>query len=195
VHRKVVKTLLDLGAANVNLQGLDGRTPLHMVAETGDPEMIAMLLDHQADPHIRTANGRTAIDIVQAVAADALASSGTMTMSYSNHPSIKGSDRHNRLRLCLELLERAAAMRVVHAGATSKLDSGSCSVSTFTEHGSRSPFQQRPDESNDNNFASIPRRVGAGIIQPLAQGAQLSNNDFYSSPGSQGKGELLETWC
>jgi hypothetical protein len=195
VHRKVVKTLLDLGAANVNLQGLDGRTPLHMVAEAGDPEMIAMLLDHQADPHIRTANGRTAIDIVQAVAADALASSGTMTMSYSNHPSIKGSDRHNRLRLCLELLERAAAMTVVHAGATSKLDSGSCSVSTFTEHGSISPFQQRPDESNENNFASIPRRAGAGIIQPLAQGAQLSNNDFYSSPGSQGKGELLETWC
>jgi regulatory protein NPR1 len=193
--RKVVKTLLDLGAANVNLQGLDGRTPLHMVAEAGDPEMIAMLLDHQADPHIRTANGRTAIDIVQAVAADALASSGTMTMSYSNHPSIKGSDRHNRLRLCLELLERAAAMTVVHAGATSKLDSGSCSVSTFTEHGSISPFQQRPDESNDNNFASIPRRAGAGIIQPLAQGAQLRNNDFYSSPGSQGKGELLETWC
>jgi regulatory protein NPR1 len=190
-----VKTLLDLGAANVNLQGLDGRTPLHMVAEAGDPEMIAMLLDHQADPHIRTANGRTAIDIVQAVAADALASSGTMTMSYSNHPSIKGSDRHNRLRLCLELLERAAAMTVVHAGATSKLDSGSCSVSTFTEHGSISPFRQQPDKSNDNNFPSIARRTGAGIIQPLAQGAQLSNNDFYSSPSSQGKGELLETWC
>ncbi len=47
-NRKVVKTLLDLGAANVNLCGPDGRTPLHMVAEVGDPEMIAMLLDQMA---------------------------------------------------------------------------------------------------------------------------------------------------
>ncbi|KAH9547713.1 hypothetical protein CY35_11G049800 [Sphagnum magellanicum] len=168
--RKVVKTLLDLGAANVNLRGPDGRTPLHMVAEVGDPEMIAMLLDHQADPRIQTANGRTAIDIVQALAADALAA-GVLY-----NPSIKGD--HHRLRLCLELLERAGAAIAVHAGGPLKLgENGRSSVSTIlTEHArSSSPLLLLPEESN--NFASMPR---AGI-NPLTRGAQLGNNDFYST--------------
>jgi regulatory protein NPR1 len=170
VYRKVVKTLLDLGAANVNLRGPDGRTPLHMVAEAGDPEMIAILLDHQADPRIPTTSGRTAIDIIQAVAADALAAG-------VYNPSIKGD--HNRLRLCLELLERAGATLAVHVGPL-KLDSGS-SVSMLRERGGSSPLL--PEESD--NFVSMSR-AGSG---PLTQGAQLSNNDFYSTL-PQGKGEL-----
>ncbi|KAH8948954.1 hypothetical protein BDL97_10G005000 [Sphagnum fallax] len=160
--RKVVKTLLDLGAANVNLRGPDGRTPLHMVAEAGDPEMIAILLDHQADPRIPTTSGRTAIDIIQAVAADALAAG-------VYNPSIKGD--HHRLRLCLELLERAGATLAVHVGPL-KLDSGS-SVSMLRERGGSSPLL--PEESD--NFVSMSR-AGSG---PLTQGAQLSNNDFYST--------------
>jgi len=132
--------------------------------------MIAILLDHQADPRIPTTSGRTAIDIVQAVAADALAAG-------VYNPSIKGD--HNRLRLCLELLERAGATLAVHAGPL-KLDSGS-SVSMLRECGGSSPLL--PEESD--NFVSMSR-VGGG---PLTQGAQLSNNDFYSTL-PQGKGEL-----
>ncbi len=160
-----MKTLLDLGAANVNLQGPDGCTPLHMAAEAGDPEMIAILLDHQADPHIQTTSGRTAIDIVQAVAANSL-SAGVY------NPNLKGD--HNRLRLCLELLERAGA---VHAGPL-KLDT---SASILTEQRRSSPLLLE----DTRNFSSIPT---AGIV-PLAQGAQRSNHDLYSTL-SQGKGEL-----
>jgi len=132
--------------------------------------MIAILLDHQADPHIQTTSGRTAIDIVQAVAANAL-SAGMY------NPNLKGD--HNRLRLCLELLERAGAVRAVHAGPL-KLDTA-ISASILTEQHRSSP--RLLEDTRD--FSSIPT---AGIV-PLAQGAQRSNHDLYSTL-SQGKGEL-----
>lgn len=40
--------------ANANVQDLDGVTPLHRVARDGNLEMAQVLLDHYADPKIRT---------------------------------------------------------------------------------------------------------------------------------------------
>jgi hypothetical protein len=83
-------------------------------------------------------------------------------------------------------LERAGAAIAVHAGGPLKLgENGRSSVSTIlTEHArSSSPLLLLPEESN--NFASMPRAV----INPLTRGAQLGNNDFYSTI-SQGNGEL-----
>lgn len=162
-----MKTLLDLGAANVNLQGPDGRTPMHMAAQLGDPEMIAMLLDNHADPHLQTSGGVTAMEIVQSVAADILSAGGY---------NIKCD--HTRIRLCLELLERAGASVApsVHVNSL-RLDSGS-PASILTEHGSSSLV---PEES-DNFQASMNRVMGTP-----PHGGLLSNTDFYPSL-SQGIG-------
>ncbi|KAB2097948.1 hypothetical protein ES319_A01G205800v1 [Gossypium barbadense] len=52
--REVVKTLLELGAADVNYPaGPAGKTPLHIAAEMVSPDMVAVLLDHHADPNVR----------------------------------------------------------------------------------------------------------------------------------------------
>ncbi|MCI80211.1 regulatory protein NPR5-like, partial [Trifolium medium] len=61
--REVVKALLELGAADVNYPaGPSGKTPLHVAAEMVSPEMVAVLLDHHADPTIRTVDGVTPLD-------------------------------------------------------------------------------------------------------------------------------------
>lgn len=172
INRKVVKTLLDLGAANVNLRGLDGQTPLHVAAELGDPEKIAMLLDHGADPHMPSATGATAMDIVQSGATEILSAGG-----YNS----KGD--HNRLRNCLELLERALiTITPPMYMKSTKVGSGS-PASILTEHGSSTLL---PEES-DNFQGSMSRMMG-GSNQGI-----LQNNDIYASltHGLSGKGKTL----
>lgn len=168
--RKVVKTLLDLGAADVNLRGSDGLVPLHLASRLGDPEKIAMLLDNRADPHIHTPTGATAMDIVQSLTTKILTSGGYNT---------KGD--HNRLRLCLELLERALATTLPRH-ATS--ESGS-PPSILTGHGSSILM---PEES-DNFQASMSRSVIGGSSAGL-----LGNIDFYPNLSQgflHGKGNAL----
>ncbi|KAG0586558.1 hypothetical protein KC19_2G100000 [Ceratodon purpureus] len=166
--KKVVKTLLDLGAANVNLRDPEGRTPLHIAAQLGEPEKIAMLLDRDADPHIQSATGATAMDIVQSGATEILSAGG-----YNS----KGD--HNRLRNCLELLERAVVISTPPMYMSSiKLGNGS-PASILTEHGSSTLL---PEES-DNFQSSINRLMGnsnQGVLQ---------NNDVYAtlSHGLSGK--------
>ncbi|GLJ07181.1 hypothetical protein SUGI_0060570 [Cryptomeria japonica] len=100
--REVVKTLLELGAADVNHPSPGGRTALHIASEMVNPDMVAVLLDHHANPNVRTDNGTTPFDILQSLASDFLsraAGSGSMPISHL---------KHNKLRLCLELLQSAA---------------------------------------------------------------------------------------
>lgn len=167
-YRKVVKTLLDLGAANVNLCGPDGQTPLHMAAQLGDPDKIAMLLDHEADPHMQSATGATAMDIVQSGATEILSAGGYNSKTDTN-----------RLRNCLELLERAVVTLnpTVYMKST-KVGSGS-PASILTEHGSST----LPEEG-DNIQSSMNRLMG-GSNQAVVQ-----NNDVYASlsHGLSGKG-------
>ncbi|KAJ0978870.1 hypothetical protein J5N97_014344 [Dioscorea zingiberensis] len=71
--REVVKALLELGAADVNCPaGPAGKTPLHMAAEMVCPDMVAVLLDHHADPNIRTVDGVTPLDILRSLTSDFL---------------------------------------------------------------------------------------------------------------------------
>jgi regulatory protein NPR1 len=156
----------------VNLRGLDGQTPLHIAAQLGDPEKIAMLLDHEADPHIQSATGATAMDIVQSGATEILSAGG-----YNS----KGD--HNRLRNCLELLERAS---VTVAPAmymkSAKVGSGS-PASILTEHGSSTLL---PEES-DNFQTSMNKFMGS------SNQAVLQTNDVYASlsHGLSGKGKTF----
>ncbi|XP_023539598.1 regulatory protein NPR5-like [Cucurbita pepo subsp. pepo] len=98
--REVVKALLELGAADVNYPaGPTGKTPLHMAAEMVSPDMVAVLLDHHADPNVRTLDGITPLDILRTLTSDFLFKGAVPGLTHIEP---------NKLRLCLELVQSAA---------------------------------------------------------------------------------------
>ncbi|GER57195.1 ankyrin repeat family protein [Striga asiatica] len=102
--REVVKALLELGPADVNLPaGPGGRTPLHVAAEMVSPEMVAVLLDHHADPNRRAADGTSPLDVLRALTSDFL-----FRGAGGGGPASRVEP--NRLRLCLELVQSAASV-------------------------------------------------------------------------------------
>ncbi|GMH20188.1 hypothetical protein Nepgr_022029 [Nepenthes gracilis] len=98
--REVVKALLELGAADVNYPaGHAGKTPLHLAAEMVSPDMVAVLLDHHADPNARTVDGVTPLDILRSLTSDFLFKGAVPGLTHIEP---------NKLRLCLELVQSAA---------------------------------------------------------------------------------------
>ncbi|QCD97029.1 BTB/POZ domain and ankyrin repeat-containing protein COCH-like [Vigna unguiculata] len=98
--REVVKALLELGAADVNYpSGPAGKTPLHIAAEMVSPDMVAVLLDHHADPNVRTVDGVTPLDILRTLTSDFLFKGAVPGLTHIEP---------NKLRLCLELVQSAA---------------------------------------------------------------------------------------
>ncbi|KAG6520963.1 hypothetical protein ZIOFF_018028 [Zingiber officinale] len=98
--REVVKALLELGAADVNCPaGPAGKTPLHIAAEMVCPDMVAVLLDHHADPNVRTVDGVTPLDILRTLTSDFLFKGAVPGLTHIEP---------NKLRLCLELVQSAA---------------------------------------------------------------------------------------
>lgn len=98
--REVVKALLELGAADVNYpMGPAGKTPLHVAAEMVCPDMVAVLLDHHADPTFRTLDGVTPLDILRALTSEFLFKGAIPGLTHIEP---------NKLRLCLELVQSAA---------------------------------------------------------------------------------------
>ncbi|KAM7270894.1 hypothetical protein ACFE04_030108 [Oxalis oulophora] len=98
--REVVKALLELGAADVNFPaGPAGKTSLHIAAEMVSPDMVAVLLDHHADPNVRTVDGVTPLDILRTLTSDFLFKGAVPGLTHIEP---------NKLRLCLELVQSAA---------------------------------------------------------------------------------------
>lgn len=98
--REVVKALLELGATDVNHPaGPGGRTPLHVAAEMVCPDMVAVLLDHHADPNVRTVDGVTPLDVLRSLTSDFLFKGAVPGLNHVEP---------NKLRLCLELVQSAA---------------------------------------------------------------------------------------
>nr|GMD90584.1 regulatory protein NPR5-like [Ipomoea batatas] len=87
-------------AADVNYPaGAAGRTPLHIAAEMVSPDMVSVLLDHHADPNVRTADGITPLDILRTLTSDFLFKGAIPGLAHIEP---------NKLRLCLELVQSAA---------------------------------------------------------------------------------------
>jgi ankyrin repeat protein len=64
VHKNQIGTaaaLLEHGA-DINRGGPDGMTPLMMAAGYGNDDMVAFLLAHHADAHVKTKDGASALD-------------------------------------------------------------------------------------------------------------------------------------
>ncbi|WZZ17767.1 hypothetical protein YC2023_110856 [Brassica napus] len=98
--REVVKALLELGAIDVNYPaGPTRKTALHIASEMVSPDMVAVLLDHHADPNVQTVDGITPLDILRTLTSDFLFK-GTVPGLTHVEP--------NKLRLCLELVQSAA---------------------------------------------------------------------------------------
>ncbi|XP_059646193.1 BTB/POZ domain and ankyrin repeat-containing protein NOOT2-like [Cornus florida] len=98
--REVVKALLELGAANVNHPaGPAGKTALHIAAEMVSPDMVSVLLDHHADPNVRTIDGITPLDVLRTLTSDFLFKGAVPGLTHIEP---------NKLRLCLELVQSAA---------------------------------------------------------------------------------------
>jgi ankyrin repeat protein len=57
----LARLLLDAGA-DVNRQGAGGFTALHSAAQSGDAELVRLLLEHGADPGVRASDGTRAVD-------------------------------------------------------------------------------------------------------------------------------------
>ncbi|KAG6492849.1 BTB/POZ domain and ankyrin repeat-containing protein NPR5-like [Zingiber officinale] len=110
--REVMKELLELGAADVNRRaGPAGKTPLHVAAEMVCPDMVAVLLDHNADPTARSldASAVTPLDFLRGLSSD-------FHFKGARAAGLAHVDP-NKLRLCLELLQSAVLVMSREAAA------------------------------------------------------------------------------
>ncbi|KAL0316790.1 UNVERIFIED_CONTAM: Regulatory protein NPR5 [Sesamum radiatum] len=126
--REVVKALLELGAADVNYPaGPAGKTPLHIAAEMVSPDMVAVLLDHHADPNCRTVDGITPLDVLRTLTSDFLFKGAVPGLAHIEP---------NKLRLCLELVQSAAMVISREAENASAPSSAAVYAPNGDDHGS-----------------------------------------------------------
>lgn len=137
--REVVKALLELGAADVNFPaGPTGKTPLHIAAEMVSPDMVAVLLDHHADPNVRTVDGVTPLDILRTLTSDFLFKGAVPGLTHIEP---------NKLRLCLELVQSAALVMSREDGNNNANNNNATSSSGTTMY----PHMNE-DHSHNNNI-------------------------------------------
>ncbi|XP_076925523.1 BTB/POZ domain and ankyrin repeat-containing protein NBCL-like [Bidens hawaiensis] len=123
--REVVKALLELGAADVNYPaGPVGKTPLHIASEMVSPDMVAVLLDHHADPNVRTIEGITPLDILRTLTSDFLFKGAVPGLTHIEP---------NKLRLCLELVQSAAMVISREEGNAAAANAGSNSTQNYPQ--------------------------------------------------------------
>ncbi|MQL75780.1 hypothetical protein Taro_008167 [Colocasia esculenta] len=139
--REVVKALLELGAADVNYPaGPAGKTPLHIAAEMVSPDMVAVLLDHHADPNIRTIDGVTPLDILRNLTSDFLFKGAVPGLSHIEP---------NKLRLCLELVQSAALVLSREEASTGGGGGSNPNTAIYP------PMSAEPSSSSNNNGSNM----------------------------------------
>ncbi|XP_051148709.1 BTB/POZ domain and ankyrin repeat-containing protein COCH-like [Andrographis paniculata] len=169
--REVVKALLELGAADVNFPaGPAGKTPLHIAAEMVSPDMVAVLLDHHADPNVRTVDGVTPLDILRTLTSDFLFKGAVPGLIHIEP---------NKLRLCLELVQSAAMV-------ISREEGNATAAATSTAIFPPIDHQDHPGGGEIGGSLNLDSRMvylnlGAQIGAKLGDGGEESS----SSHGSQ----------
>ncbi|XP_072983075.1 BTB/POZ domain and ankyrin repeat-containing protein NPR5-like isoform X2 [Typha latifolia] len=182
--REVVKALLELGAADVNCPaGPAGKTPLHIAAEMVCPDMVAVLLDHHADPNIRTVEGVTPLDILRTLTSDFLFKGAVPGLSHIEP---------NKLRLCLELVQ-SAAMVMSREEANNNSGGGNANVSIYPPMNSEGSNCNNNSNSNSNSMVNLSldsRMVYLNLGMAAQLGCKMNegSEDDSSSTRSQGGG-------
>lgn len=92
---KVIKEVLNLGLADLNLKNHRGQTVLHVAARRKDPKIIVALLDKGTSALEPTKDGQTAVAICRRL---------TRPKDY-NETTHQGQES-NKDRLCIDVLER-----------------------------------------------------------------------------------------
>ncbi|OVA13750.1 BTB/POZ-like [Macleaya cordata] len=190
--REVVKALLELGAADVNYQaGPAGKTPLHLAAEMVCPDMVAVLLDHHADPNVRTVDGITPLDILRTLTSDFLFKGVVPGLSHIEP---------NKLRLCLELVQSAALVLSREDGNGGGGGGGGCNTSSTTQiypprntdlnsNNSNSSGSSSNNNNNNNNFSlSLDSRLvylNLGAAAAAQLGCKMDGDQDENSPNNQ----------
>ncbi|KAK4412887.1 Regulatory protein NPR5 [Sesamum alatum] len=163
--REVVKALLELGAADVNYPaGPAGKTPLHIAAEMVSPDMVAVLLDHHADPNVRTVDGITPLDVLRTLTSDFLFKGAVPGLTHIEP---------NKLRLCLELVQSAAMVISREEGNAS----GPSSAPIYPPMG---------DQDHGSSGSSGAGNIAAG------GGLNLDSRMVYLNLGAQMGGKLSD---
>lgn len=168
--REVVKALLELGAADVNYPaGPAGKTPLHVGAEMVSPDMVAVLLDHHADPNVRTVDGITPLDVLRTLTSDFLFKGAVPGLVHIEP---------NKLRLCLELVQ-SAAMVISREEGNVNAPPSSATASIYPPIG--------------DEHASSASSGGGANMSVAGSGLNLDSRMVYLHLGAQmGVGKLSE---
>lgn len=147
--REVVKALLELGAADVNFpSGPSGRTPLHIAAEMVSPDMVAVLLDHHADPNVRTVEGVTPLDILRTLTSDFLFKGAVPGLTHIEP---------NKLRLCLELVQSAALVMSREEG--NNVNTNVNATSSATSMSIYPPMNEDLNSNSNNSNNNLDSRL------------------------------------
>ncbi|XP_009784747.1 regulatory protein NPR5-like isoform X1 [Nicotiana tabacum] len=168
--REVVKALLELGAANVNYPaGLAGKTPLHIAAEMVSPDMVAVLLDHHADPNVRTVDGITPLDILRTLTSDFLFKGAVPGLNHIEP---------NKLRLCLELVQ-SAAMVISREEENANNPTSTAVYQPINEDHSTSNSSNMGNLNLDSRMVYL--NLGATSSAPPQMGCKMNEGDNDSS--------------
>ncbi|TMW92256.1 hypothetical protein EJD97_013283 [Solanum chilense] len=170
--REVVKALLELGAADVNFPaGPAGKTPLHIAAEMVSPDMVAVLLDHHADPNVRMLDGITPLDILRTLTSDFLFK-GTVPGHVHIEP--------NKLRLCLELVQ-SAAMVISREEGSANIDLSSTNI--YPPNNMSDDHTSSTSTSGTNNIDSrmVYLNLGGGVTNTSSTHDHPSSMYHHSS--------------
>ncbi|XP_022153885.1 regulatory protein NPR5 [Momordica charantia] len=167
--REVVKALLELGAADVNYPaGPAGKTPLHIASEMVSADMVAVLLDHHADPTIRTVDGVTPLDILRTLTSDFLFKGAVPGMTHIEP---------NKLRLCLELVQSAALVISREQGNNNNNNSNANASSSTPIY---------PPMSEDHSSSSNGSNVGNLNLDTRLVYLNLGANSGSAQIGAEG---------
>ncbi|KAJ4836116.1 BTB/POZ domain and ankyrin repeat-containing protein noot1 [Turnera subulata] len=167
--REVVKALLELGAADVNFPaGPAGKTPLHIAAEMVSPDMVAVLLDHHADPNVRTVDGVTPLDILRTLTSDFLFKGAVPGLAHIEP---------NKLRLCLELVQSAAMVISREEGSSNAPSSAPIYPPMSDEHNSSSSGSTLANLNLDSRLVYL--NLGAAGSHQI--GSRMDGDDDHSS--------------
>ncbi|KAK2416671.1 BTB/POZ domain and ankyrin repeat-containing protein NPR1 [Trifolium repens] len=165
--REVVKALLELGAADVNFPaGPTGKTPLHLAAEMVSPDMVAVLLDHHADPNVRTVDGVTPLDILRTLTSDFLFKGAVPGLTHIEP---------NKLRLCLELVQSAALVMSREEGNNNANNTSSSATNMY-------PHNMNEDHHHSHNSNNNMVYLNLGATQ---MNSRLDSGDDDSNHNSQ----------